>query len=97
MGRACKKKWSNPRAKITGSDGVMERWSNEPTCSQLCIVAILQNSNTPLVLESDWMPGRFHFDGVEDPIGIFGFLAAPHFLRQVAARIAFHVQFATAL
>jgi len=51
----------------------------------------------PPRLQPDWMPGRLHFDGIEDPVGIFRVGAAPHFVGKVAPRVSFHIQFTAAL
>jgi len=51
----------------------------------------------PPRLQPDWMLGRLHFDGVEDSVGIFRVGAAPHFVRKIAPRVSFHIQFTAAL
>ena len=51
----------------------------------------------PPRLQPDWMPGRLHFDGIEDPVGIFRAGAAPHFVGKIAPRVSFHIQFTAAL
>src|ERR1044072_9457277 len=45
----------------------------------------------------DWMPRGFHFHAVENPIRILALSAPPIRVRKRAPRVAFHIEFATAL
>jgi hypothetical protein len=62
---------------------MVEYWSNakQPIAIHHSIAPALQS-------QSDWMPGRLRFHGVEDPVGIFRVGAAPHFLALLTPRFS---------
>jgi len=48
-------------------------------------------------LKPNWVPGGFHFNGVEDPIRVFSRIASPLPVRKLTARIALQIQFPATL